>query len=90
MITFDCMKKIKDEKPPIIEVKKDKGFIFEYSDYCFVKNKYGYTIARYMRCKEQNIEYWIDEPSTHPLTEKDEWYSLKDYPIFSHHCILTK
>ena len=84
MITFDCMKKIKEERPQIIEVKKYKGFTFEYSGYCFVKNKYGYTIARYMRCEEQNSEYWDDSPSIHPLNENDEWYLLNEKPIFSH------
>lgn len=83
MITFDCMKKIKEEKPQIIETKKDKNFTFEYSGYCFVKNKYGYTIARYMRCAEQNIEYWEDGPSFHPLSESDEWFSLDEKPVFS-------
>lgn len=83
MITFDCLKKIGVEKPPIIETKFDKGFIFQYSDYCFVKNKYGYTIARYVTCEEQNAEWWDDSPSMHPLNENDEWHLLSENPIFS-------
>lgn len=85
MIPFDCMKKIKDERPTIIEVKKDKGFTFEYSEYCLVKNKYGYLVARYARCKEQELEFWDDSPSTHPLNESDEWHLLTDHPVFSFH-----
>lgn len=89
MIPFDCMKKIKEERPPIIEIKEDKGYTFAYSGYCFVKNKYGYTIARYVECKEQNIVYWDDEPSFHPLTENDEWYLLEGSSlIFSNHCAI--
>ncbi len=85
MITFNCLKTIKYEKPPIIETKTDNGYTFEYSDYCFVKNKHGYTIARYCKCKEQNSEYWDDSPSIHPLNENDEWHLLSDRPIFSFH-----
>lgn len=53
MITFDCMKKIKDGRPPIIEsvTDTDSGIVYEYSDFCFVKNQYGYTVARYVRGK---------------------------------------
>lgn len=94
MITFKCMKKIKNEKPPIIEVKKEdehgRSLTFELSDYCFVKNKHGYTVARYVRCPEQNLEYWDDCPSTHPLTKNDEWHLLTEKPIFSFHITLLK
>ena len=94
MIAFEYMKKIKNEKPPIIEVKKKNEhgntFTFEISDYCFVKNKYGYTVARYVRCPEQNLEYWDDCPSTHLLTQNDEWHLLVKKPIFSFHIALIK
>ena len=90
MITFDCMKKIKEEKPKIIEIKKDKGFTFEYSGYCFIKNQYGYTIARYARCKEQKLEFGDDCPSTHILNENDEWHLSNDNPIFSFHSKLVE
>ena len=83
MITFDCMKTIANERPLIVKQKEYNGYLFEYSDYCFVKNKYGYTIARYKRCKSQNSEWWEDKYSTHPLNENDEWYSLKEFPVFS-------
>lgn len=79
MVTFDCMKKIKKEKPPIVSSETFDGYIYEYSNYCFVKNKYGYTIARYVKCEKQNLEYWGD-PGIEQLTKKDKWCLLKDVP----------
>lgn len=90
MITFDCMKTITNERPLIVKQKEDAGFLFEYSDYCFVKNKCGYTIARYVRCKSQNLEWWEDKYSTHPLRESDEWHLLKENPIFSFSIIIDE
>lgn len=97
MITFDCMKKIKDGRPPIIEsvTDTDSGIVYEYSDFCFVKNQYGYTVARYVKTKYGKNEYdegWDDSPSRHPLSEDDEYYVLSKNcsPIFSFHCCVGK
>lgn len=97
MITFDCMKKIKDGRPPIIEsvTDTDSGIVYEYSDFCFVKNQYGYTVARYVRGKYGEDGYdegWNDSPSRHPLSEDDEYYVLSKNcsPIFSFHCCVGK
>lgn len=82
MIPFHLLKKIKQEKPivkyyTIYEEHKDLGK-FLYSDVCFVKNKNGYILARYMYNEAQNLEYWTDMFSTHPLTTDDEWCELEE------------
>ena len=83
MITFDNMHKISILKPEIIKQIEDNGYIFEYSDFCFVKGKYGYIIARYMECKQQKIRYWVDNLSSHPINDEDEWHLISDTPTLS-------
>lgn len=85
MIMFECMSKIRNNTPPIVGEYSVNDKIYQYSDYCFVKNKYGYTVARYLKCLKDNSEWWDDTPSIHPLNESDEWCILSNNPIFSFH-----